>query len=1294
MAAAQYYDEVQQAYLAYYGRPADPAGLAYWATQLSNAGGNLNSIINAFGTSAESTALYGGSNTAAQITAIYQTLFGRTPDATGLNFYVNGIATGQFTLASVALNIYYGAQNADATALAAKLVYADAFTAALEASPSAQAAYAGTAASTNARAAVATVVDTTSEQTAATNLSTTVANISTGAVGQTSTLTSGVDAIALTGNNNVVNGIIGNTATGSAQAVSTFTPLDSITAASGSTGNVLNLAVTTAAGAAASDIPAGVTVSGVQTVNLTDAGATGVDNFTSWTGLTQLNVNEVGGAQGITVAGTTNVTLTDAAAAATVTTPGGVATPTAANINVQGGANVSVTANGVNSFTTAGQAQGTINVGTTTVPTGTVTVVATELATATGANTSDAINVKGGTTVTITANLNELAGAGNTVTGGTVAVTGTSATTTVTVNQTTAAKAAAAVAATVGSPAVPAVAAGPGVTGVAAVAATATAAAKVAAAGVVDGAVQVVDANFGSTNANTITSVTLSNYGANSYIEDNALTNLSLSGASGTLTIANATSNTTVVGVVPTTLTATTPTANSTLNLTLNGVTGTAASVNGLDTIVDLNNEIKTLNVTTTTAASTLAGFADTGLTALNVSGTNVLTLGGLSGAGVGTALGTATDASLKTLNISGSAGFSDGATAFNGAGALSAYGSALTITDTSSGTFKAALDATTQSFTGSTGQDVITINGTTNATAFKSIAAGSATNNELILDGGSVAAAYGLTAAQAAKLTGFQTIGVTNTLTAATTAAINLAVLDANASTLDFIGNATTATAAAQTVAFTNAAKGAAISIDASYSSGAPAAANTLIAAGSFATVGNDVISVNYADATGASDSATVTLGAATNAKAIIVDQLNVADANGVGIGTLNLVSNDSAYVLAALGNTSTPNAGNILGTLGDSGLATLNVSGTGALTINALNEQTANTTATGVASASITPATSFTLNNTDTGVGGVTISTFTDNSLGNLSFTGTGNSTITTMYDSGATVLNISNTGSGLDSIGTLAGTVATATNLSSLTLSGNIALGQSNAAVSILGLQDSFASGVTVSGATDNAHVNVNLTAGAAATFTDSITLGNGNNYVIDASSAGKVNITVGTGSNLIDVSSTVLTGATAATVTATTTNEASTYAASVTLGAHSAATGVDSIVVGGVAANTATVAQTVINGAGAGDIISFRGDSVTAAGATTFGLTTATQATATQQAALTAAATTSLASAVTLADTYLGAGHAAIGFQFGGNTYIVEHTAATTVFAAGDAVIELTGTHTVGSVNAAHGLVLAS
>ncbi|MGT2493938.1 hypothetical protein ACU4GD_34210 [Cupriavidus basilensis] len=72
MAASAYYDQVQKVYIAYYGRPADPVGLEHWSTKLDLAGGNLNAIIDAFGNSAESNALYGNQSYAAKVNAIFQ----------------------------------------------------------------------------------------------------------------------------------------------------------------------------------------------------------------------------------------------------------------------------------------------------------------------------------------------------------------------------------------------------------------------------------------------------------------------------------------------------------------------------------------------------------------------------------------------------------------------------------------------------------------------------------------------------------------------------------------------------------------------------------------------------------------------------------------------------------------------------------------------------------------------------------------------------------------------------------------------------------------------------------------------------------------------------------------------------------------------------------------------------------------------------------------------------------------------------------------------------------------------
>ncbi|QQZ29892.1 DUF4214 domain-containing protein [Thiothrix subterranea] len=150
MAANQYYDTVQQIYIAYYGRPADPEGLAYWADRLDKVNGNLAEIIDAFGNSAEAIELYGSEGAAARINKVYMQLFGREADAEGLAFYTQQIESGKITLASVMLDVLNGAQNEDKAILNNKEAIAHAFTAHLNEAKEVNA-YAGNAAANTVR---------------------------------------------------------------------------------------------------------------------------------------------------------------------------------------------------------------------------------------------------------------------------------------------------------------------------------------------------------------------------------------------------------------------------------------------------------------------------------------------------------------------------------------------------------------------------------------------------------------------------------------------------------------------------------------------------------------------------------------------------------------------------------------------------------------------------------------------------------------------------------------------------------------------------------------------------------------------------------------------------------------------------------------------------------------------------------------------------------------------------------------------------------------------------------------
>ncbi len=120
---------VQQMYVAYYGRPGDSAGIEYWAGRLAENNGAMSAMIDAFGSSKEYRDGIGSQPTVEKVTLLYQQMFNRQPEQTGLDYWVNKIDSGARSLASVALAIADGAQNQDAVALDNKIQSADYFTA-------------------------------------------------------------------------------------------------------------------------------------------------------------------------------------------------------------------------------------------------------------------------------------------------------------------------------------------------------------------------------------------------------------------------------------------------------------------------------------------------------------------------------------------------------------------------------------------------------------------------------------------------------------------------------------------------------------------------------------------------------------------------------------------------------------------------------------------------------------------------------------------------------------------------------------------------------------------------------------------------------------------------------------------------------------------------------------------------------------------------------------------------------------------------------------------------------------
>jgi Ca2+-binding RTX toxin-like protein len=123
MATATY---IQQAYLAYFGRPVDANGAVAYAN-VSNA-----QLQASFSASAESQALYGPTFDRAQVNAIYTLLFGRPAEQAGADYWLNQVVIGAVTPAGAAVAILNGALGGDITVINNKLAASAAFSTGLD----------------------------------------------------------------------------------------------------------------------------------------------------------------------------------------------------------------------------------------------------------------------------------------------------------------------------------------------------------------------------------------------------------------------------------------------------------------------------------------------------------------------------------------------------------------------------------------------------------------------------------------------------------------------------------------------------------------------------------------------------------------------------------------------------------------------------------------------------------------------------------------------------------------------------------------------------------------------------------------------------------------------------------------------------------------------------------------------------------------------------------------------------------------------------------------------------------
>ncbi|BFM39776.1 peptidylprolyl isomerase [Synechocystis sp. LKSZ1] len=107
---------VQIAYVAYYGRPGDPGGLAFWnqvfgSQQVVFGSPGFETLANSFGTGSEADRLYGALNNREKVRKVYNLAFNRDPEQGGWDFWTGLLDRNQVTPVNFALAVALGASN-------------------------------------------------------------------------------------------------------------------------------------------------------------------------------------------------------------------------------------------------------------------------------------------------------------------------------------------------------------------------------------------------------------------------------------------------------------------------------------------------------------------------------------------------------------------------------------------------------------------------------------------------------------------------------------------------------------------------------------------------------------------------------------------------------------------------------------------------------------------------------------------------------------------------------------------------------------------------------------------------------------------------------------------------------------------------------------------------------------------------------------------------------------------------------------------------------------------------------
>jgi len=99
--------QLQELYVAYFGRAADPTGLDYWTEK----GITQAKFASDMYAQAEFKDAYGSLSTESQVNQIYKNLFDREADVTGLTYWTQQINLGTLKVAEIATHLIWAAQN-------------------------------------------------------------------------------------------------------------------------------------------------------------------------------------------------------------------------------------------------------------------------------------------------------------------------------------------------------------------------------------------------------------------------------------------------------------------------------------------------------------------------------------------------------------------------------------------------------------------------------------------------------------------------------------------------------------------------------------------------------------------------------------------------------------------------------------------------------------------------------------------------------------------------------------------------------------------------------------------------------------------------------------------------------------------------------------------------------------------------------------------------------------------------------------------------------------------------------